>query len=396
MVEDKEYNLIFPKTRSRSCIVIDGSYGEGGGQILRNSLALSILTRRDLVIENIRANRDNPGLRPQHLAALKGAAQISNAVVEGDELGSSTVSFKPGPVKGGEFTIDIGTAGSITLLLQTLIPPLLSAETESGLTLIGGTDVPWSPPLNCFRNVFLPLVNDLGGDISLHLEKRGFYPKGGGEVSLRIKPSRLRPYSQPEMQSDEDDIHDHISISGTAFVTNLPRHIPERMRDSASKVLRERFGRDVIIDIAIQEDTGIGAGTGITLWTRDPRRSSMAIGSSARGERNISAEKVGENAARKIIREIESGGSTDIFTADQLPILTPLIDRRTMWLQDLSPGNRIINDEINNKNEKWAHGSHLHYTVREISPHLRTSLWVLEQFGFPAETLYEDTFHIII
>lgn len=397
MVEDKEYDLVFPTTRSRQEIVIDGSFGEGGGQILRNSLALSILTGHDLVIENIRANRDNPGLRPQHLTALNGAAYITKAVMEGDVLGSSTISFKPGPVKGGEYIIDIGTAGSITLLLQTLIPPLLSAESGSRLLLRGGTDVPWSPPLNCFRYVFLPLLNALGGDVSMNLVKRGFYPKGGGEVSLTINPSRLQPFSETGSQYNDDTIHEKISISGMAFVTNLPRHIPERMRESASKLLRKRFGKEIIIDIGIQEDGGIGAGTGITLWSKNNRNSrnpSITIGSSARGERNVRAEEVGQNAARKIIKEIESGSCTDIFTGDQLPILAPLISCKKVGT-DPDPGS-ISRVNTNENPMKWDKCQRLHYTVREITPHLRTALWVLEQFGYPAETLYKDNFHVIM
>ncbi|MCK4613874.1 MAG: RNA 3'-terminal phosphate cyclase [Thermoplasmata archaeon] len=348
-----------------SILTIDGSFGEGGGQILRNALALSVLAGKGIRITDIRANRKNPGLRPQHLASVKGAALISNAVVEGAEIGSREVLFKPRRVTGGEYTIDIGTAGSITLLLQSLLPPLLSAPAESNLRITGGTDVPWSPPVDYLHFVFFPIIREMGAGVELTLLKRGFYPKGGGEVEVRIKPSRLlsSEFLPPENGA--------FAVRGRAFASNLPDHILERMTDAAERELKYRFGNEVEVEIEVTVDNGIGPGTGITLWTKGAGGRFCRLGASAKGERGIKAEEVGGFAAQRLIREIEGKGGLDIHAGDQLPVFTPLIDM-------------------------GGKETRLHFTVREITPHLRTSLWVLEQFGYTTSTLYLDGFHIML
>src|SRR4030066_2302581 len=163
-------------------IEIDGSFGEGGGQILRTSLSLSCLLKRHLRIFNIRRRRKKPGLMPQHLMGIRSLKLISNARVSGDSQGSIELLFEPGEVKAGDYFFDIGTAGSTSLLLQAILPPLIFAEHKSSLTLKGGTHVPFSPPFHYISKVFIPIMNKLGIKVKAAIESYGFYPKGGGKV----------------------------------------------------------------------------------------------------------------------------------------------------------------------------------------------------------------------
>jgi RNA 3'-terminal phosphate cyclase (ATP) len=375
---------------SETKLVINGSFGEGGGQVLRNSLALSILTGREIRIENIRANRTPPGLRPQHLAAVKGAASISGAEVVGDEIGSSVIDFRPGPVTSGDHVIDIGTAGSLTLLLQTLLPPLLSASGPSSLRLIGGTDVSWSPPIDYLRYVFLPKILGMGAKVDIELERRGFYPRGGGEILVSVEPGSLSsgeflPDSGGgdggEKETSYKEGQASLSIEGRVFLGNLPNHIGKRMREAVERELAREFNEGLDINITIDkpsenERSAIGQGTGITLWSGndsgtgyDSRPGMEHLGATGLGSKGMRAEKVGSDAARELIHEIRGGCGMDIHAADQLPVFVPLI---------------TASDK----------GGRLAYTVREITGHLRSALWVLEQFGYPSTVIDGNGFHV--
>ena len=190
-----------PRRRGRGTRVmtqwidIDGSQGEGGGQILRTSLALSLATGRPFRIDGIRAGREKPGLLRQHLTAVHAAASVSGATVAGAELGSTTLSFEPGPVAGGEYHLAVGTAGSATLVLQTVLPALLRAVEPSELVLEGGTHNPFAPPFDFVAKTFVPVLRRMGADVTMSLERYGFYPAGGGRFSARVAPSALRPLS---------------------------------------------------------------------------------------------------------------------------------------------------------------------------------------------------------
>lgn len=162
-------------------IEIDGSYGEGGGQILRTALALSCLTGKAFRIFNIRKERTKPGLMPQHLVAVRAAAQVAGAAVEGDSRGSTQLRFDPGKIRNGIFHFDIGTAGSVSLVLQTVILPLLFAGGRSTIVLTGGTHVPFSPSYHYLAEVFSPMLARLGGQVTLSVDSFGFYPRGGGD-----------------------------------------------------------------------------------------------------------------------------------------------------------------------------------------------------------------------
>ena len=201
---------------------IDGSFGEGGGQILRSSLALSLVTGRPFVIENIRANRKKPGLRRQHLSAVMAAAEVSQAQVEGAAIGSMRLTFRPGTVRPGNYTFDVGSAGSTTLVLQTVLPALLLAEGESNLTLRGGTHNPMAPPFDFLTKSYLPLVNRLGPTVEARLIRPGFYPVGGGEFTVHIQPARQ--LGRLELIDRGEILAHRVRV----LLANLPRHIAER------------------------------------------------------------------------------------------------------------------------------------------------------------------------
>jgi RNA 3'-terminal phosphate cyclase (ATP) len=201
---------------------INGSLGEGGGQILRSSLALSLVTGKPLVIENIRANRKKPGLMRQHLSAVTAAAEVSQAHVEGAALGSIRLTFCPGSVRAGNYAFHVETAGSATLVLQTVLPALLLAEGESNLILRGGTHNPLAPPFDFLAKSYLPLVNRLGPTVEARLVRPGFYPVGRGEFAVHIQPARQ--LGRLEL-IDRGEIRTHRV---RVLLANLPRHIAER------------------------------------------------------------------------------------------------------------------------------------------------------------------------
>jgi RNA 3'-phosphate cyclase len=171
-------------------ITIDGSYGEGGGQILRTAVALSALKKEPIKIINIRANRPDPGIKSQHYIAIKSVKELCSAETTGLDVGSYTLTFIPGDVKGGKYKFDIGTAGSMILVFQTCILASLNAKEPVTIKLIGGTDVKWAPTWDYFNNVFIPLLKSLGISINVNLIKRGYYPKGGGEAEITINPGK--------------------------------------------------------------------------------------------------------------------------------------------------------------------------------------------------------------
>jgi RNA 3'-terminal phosphate cyclase (ATP) len=280
-------------------IRIDGSHGEGGGQILRTAVALSCLTGDAVEVYNIRANRPKPGLAAQHLKGIEAAKLISNARVEGLKMGSTRIVFKPGSLRGGDYRIDIGTAGSVTLILQTILLPSLAAEKESVLQIIGGTDVNWSPPVDYVRNVTVRALEEMGAKVEIELIARGYYPKGGGRVSVKILPSKLRGVTFRRI----DEV-----IRGISHCSNLPAHIARRQAESAANFLRTQ-GYNVEVGTEVRKD--FSTGSGITLW-------SGYKGGSALGERGKRAEVVGLEAARILVDELRSEAAFDAHLADQI------------------------------------------------------------------------------
>ena len=216
-------------------IEIDGSHGEGGGQILRTALSLSCLTGIPFRMANIRKGRKKPGLAPQHLACVRAAKGISGAEVSGDREGSVELVFSPGEVKGGDVTLTVGTAGSTLLVLQSIVPALLFTRGKSTVTVRGGTHVPGSPPFHYAASVLVPVLESLGAKLSLSIGSYGFYPRGGGEIHAEIFPSKgIRPLAFPERGRIR-------SIRGWSAAGNLPLSIARRQRDAAIEVLRSRL-----------------------------------------------------------------------------------------------------------------------------------------------------------
>jgi len=324
-------------------IDIDGSFGEGGGQIVRTAVALSAVTGKPVHISKIRQGRPKPGLAPQHAHAILALADICRAKTSGIAPGSSEISFSPGEIQGGNYEISIGTAGSTTLLLQCLLPALLRANAPSTVSVQGGTDVQWSPTIDYFCNVFLPSLESFGAEVSLELVKRGYYPQGQGRVVCRIKPSELQA-AHLELLDPSDAGRDRtkMDIWGLSHCSNLPEHVARRQSDAAVEALRQAgFVAKVAKEVLRLPSTG----SGITLWARSP---GVYIGASSLGRRGLPAEMVGKSAAEELIRELISSASVDIHLADQLVPYLAL-----------------------------AGGS---YSTREMSLHTKTNIWTASHF----------------
>lgn len=297
-------------------VVIDGSYGEGGGQILRTSLALSSLLLRPVEIYNIRAKRKNPGLQHQHLTAVKAVATITDAEVIGGELGSTRLVFTPRNLKCGDFSFDVGTAGSVSLVVQTILPVLTFAGCRSKVTIRGGTDVPMAPPVDYLSNVFLRLLKYMGVDASIKLVRRGHYPKGGGLIELVVEPAgRLKPVVWRERGAV-------VKISGVSHAVNLPRHVAERQARAAEEALKS-LGVPVEITVEHRQD-GLGPGSGVVLWAETDK--GLVLGADALGERGKPAEAVGKEAAEKLLKEISSNAALDAHMGDMIMLYAALAD----------------------------------------------------------------------
>lgn len=333
-------------------IKIDGSFGEGGGQIIRTAVALSAITGEEIEICNIRANRPNPGLQAQHLNAVKTVAEMTNAETEGLELRSTRLRFRPERPMALRGEIDIGTAGSITLLLQCVVPvALFAADGTTELTIRGGTDVKWSPPIDFYRFLFARALAEMGCDVEISLIKRGYYPRGGGVVRARVKPVRKLSgfFLIDEAESD-------ASVRGISHCRGLPAHVASRQASSASEMLREH-GFNAVIQVETYDERGASkskrewmgtirdntAGSGITLWRNYKSGSAL-------GEPRKPAEHVGREAASSILSELESESTVDVHLADQLIPYIALAD------------------------------DHSAFKVREITGHLRTNIYIVEQF----------------
>ena len=321
-------------------IEIDGSHGEGGGQLLRMAVALSAITNTPVTVDKIRAGRPNPGLAAQHVTAIQAVAKLAGAEVDGLTTGSPRIAFRPGTLAGGDHTFDVGTAGSVTLVLQACLPVAFAASASTHLRIIGGTDVKWSPPLDYFARVFLPWVRRLGGQADLLSHRRGYYPRGGGEVELSIQPTT----SWSPVQLSEPGAVERVR--GIAHVSNLPEDIPKRMKAAA---IRRLHG---IQDVKIEEraypsEDAVGQGGALVLWAERER---TLLGADVLAERGKASERVGEEAAELLEKEILSGATVDLHAADQIVTYLALSDRPSAFL------------------------------VREAGAHLRSMAWLIPQF----------------
>ncbi|MBJ6727874.1 RNA 3'-terminal phosphate cyclase [Geomesophilobacter sediminis] len=290
-------------------IEIDGSEGEGGGQMLRTAISLSCITGKPFRIFHIRAGREKPGLKRQHQVAVQAAARLCGAEVVGDGLGSTDLTFAPGPVVPGDYSFDIGTAGSTTMVLQTLIPPLLFASGPSRLYLFGGTHVPFSPSWEFLAEVYLPTLEGLGINVAAQMDRVGFYPKGGGKVRAAVRPlQELKPL----VVAKRGEL---VRITGYSAVANLSRSIAERQAAAAVALLRDKLGTKTPIRIEVREIPSYSPGTFIFL--KAEYRSAVA-GFSALGVRGKPAETVGSEAAAELLTHHGSSMPVDPRLADQL------------------------------------------------------------------------------
>ena len=291
-------------------LTIDGSMGEGGGQILRTALTLSLVTGQAFRLENLRAHRTPPGLKPQHLKAVEAAAAIGRAKVHGRFPGSQTLTFEPEPVQPAEYAFDIGTAGSIALVLQTLYLPLALAGAPSRVTVRGGTHVPWSPSFDFLDCHWQPVLDDLGIHLRLEMERAGFYPPGGGIVHMNVAPTKvIRGWNPGERGR-------LLGIAGISAVARLPESIAERQRDRARQRLR---ARDLDADIDVRTVEAVSPGTFIALVAEFEHGRACYT---ALGERGKPAETVGEEAVVPLLAFIDGDANVDEHLADQL--LLPL------------------------------------------------------------------------
>lgn len=329
-------------------LMINGARGEGGGQILRSALTLAVILGRAIRVEHIRAGRKSPGLAAQHLLSLRAAARICKAHVSGDELGSTAITFEPaGPVIPGHYEFDVasvrqgGSAGAVTLVLQTILLPLALAEGPSTVVLRGGTHVAWSPSYHYVRDVYLPALARLGVEATVELAAWGWYPAGQGQIRAAISGgARLRP-------AGFDRRGPLRRVRGLAVAANLPAHIPQRMASRAANLLRQA---GMVADIEPKRVRAASPGAGIFLTAEYEH---IAAGFSALGSRGKPSETVATEAVQSLLAYRDSDQTLDVHLADQLVL--PLA---------LSGGETTLN-------------------AVALSQHTLTNLWVTEQFLGP-------------
>lgn len=285
-------------------IVIDGSQGEGGGQILRNALALSLITGQPFRIHAIRAGREKPGLMRQHLTAIEAAIAIGNAQCDGTRIGASEIVFRPGAVKSGDYHFAIGTAGSAGLVLQTILPPLMLADAPSKIVLEGGTHNLQAPPFEFLAHCFLPLINRMGPTVTARLVRHGFYPSGGGRMEIEIVPAPLRRLECIERGS----LRTHRAV---ALIAGLPGDIARREIETARKHLdwpEDTFGIETLA-----EDRG--PGNVLLLEAMFDHVTEIVAGF---GQLGTSAESLAKRAAARMSGYVASGAFAGPYLADQL------------------------------------------------------------------------------
>jgi len=282
-------------------IEIDGSQGEGGGQIIRSSLALSAVTGQPVQFDNIRAKRSKPGLMRQHLTAVKAAAKVCDAKVEGAEIGASSITFEPNAIRSGEYRFQVGTAGSTSLIAQTILPALMLADGPSTVTLEGGTHNPWAPPFDFLERVFLSQLSKFGPQVDCELDSMGFYPAGGGKFQMRIQPHKeLRPFKLLERKGD-------MKPRVTAIVSQIPASVGERECDT---IRRKSNWRSECFHVH-EVEKPFGPGNVVMIELAWDNVTELFIGI---GKRGVKAEQV----ARKVYREAKAFIETDVAVGEHL------------------------------------------------------------------------------
>ncbi|NPB07150.1 MAG: RNA 3'-terminal phosphate cyclase [Aquificae bacterium] len=307
---------------------LDASYGEGGGQILRVALMLSSILRVPVHLYNVRVKRESPGLRPQHLNVVKFLKRLTKARVKGDELGSTELFFEPRTLKAGSYEVNFDTAGSISLFLQAVLPVLLFVPGETSLRVIGGTDVPKSPTIDWFRFVFLPELRRGAEELTLTVVKRGFYPEGGGTVELKVKsffgevPSaeEVRSFARAKLRIEKLERKGlkRLHVFSVAHEELRSRKVAERQASGAAEALKEA-GLPAP-EVYRQYAQARSLGSSVTAWAED--EAGNLLGADALGKKGKPSERVGREAAEKLIKDLKTGAPVDEHLADHLiPLL---------------------------------------------------------------------------
>jgi RNA 3'-terminal phosphate cyclase (ATP) len=348
-------------------IQIDGNYLEGGGQILRTSLSLSAILNKPFKISNIRSKRKNPGLQPQHLTAVRAMKEICNAQVGGDELHSTELTFSPGKIKGGKYIFDVRdvkeSAGSVGLILQTVILPLSFSGMDSHIILRGGTHLNWSPCFEYLNEIFIPTVKQMGMECNLKISKYGYYPIGGGEIEATIgKIGELKSIEMLERGK-------LVKIDGEAVISNLPIDIAKREKTAAlKKLVNLNCGKKIIEKNALSE----GKGTFIFLKSEYEK---CIAGFSSIGEIKKSAEEVGFEATEKLVAFEKSNAAIDEHLSDQIMIYAALAKGKTKYKAE-----KITNHLKTNA-----------YTIRQFIPDVKIEIdetnntVIIEGIGFESK-----------
>ncbi|HWA83316.1 MAG TPA: RNA 3'-terminal phosphate cyclase [Fimbriimonadaceae bacterium] len=326
-------------------IRIDGSYGEGGGQVLRTSLSLSAITGRPIEIVNIRGGRPKPGLQPQHLAAVRAAAQICGASLKGDALGSLYLLFDPHSLPApGEYRFDIGTAGATTLVAQTVMVPLGLAPQSSAVTVTGGTHNPLAPTADYLEHVYAATSREIGYSFRTAYGPPGFFPKGGGELRIEIESSQIR---RPILFDERDP----SGLQAHIVTCSLPAKVSKRAED----VLRE--GMDVRVVARVEEGVSIGAAVTIT---------SAHAGFTALGARGKPMERVTQEAISDAVSWLEGNASVDEHLADQLVLPALFAGGENRW------------------------------STPRVTEHLRTVIWVAKHFLDFEASIDDETGRVVL
>ncbi len=321
---------------------IDGSQKSGSGTILRLSIALAGIIGEPLHIYNIRHRRRQPGLRPQHLESVNTAAKLCNAETEGAKLGSRELWFKPNGIRSGEVRAEIGTAGSISMLLLTVLPICAYAKGDVKVHVVnGGTDVRYAPTINYLKHVLLPMLERMGLQASLTVERFGYYPKGMGEAVLNVNPvAQFRSLSLEEFGEIKE-------IEGVSVCTFLEKQkVAERQAEAAASILRNH-GYGTKIQVINDRSNPLQKGSSIALWAKTS--TDALLGGDAIGEIRKSSEVVGREAAENLLKELEAKATVDIHLAD---MLVPYVA--------LAKGNST-------------------YLTHEMTDHLDTNIWLTEK-----------------